>query len=126
MPTASSGNRTVLHSVEAGQTYYSISKLYGVSIDDVLAANNFTLDNKLAVGQQITIRNVPQGFPVGREINTAAPATSTQEVVYHTVEKGQTMFRISKLYNVTIEQIQQWNGLTDVAVKEGQKIKIVK
>lgn len=114
------------HSVEAGQTYYSISKLYGVSIDDVLAANSLTLDNKLAVGQQLAIRNVPQGFPVGREIGTAPPATVTQEVVYHTVEKGQTMFRISKLYNVSIEQIQQWNGLTDVAVKEGQKIKIIK
>ena len=125
-PTASTGNRTMTHSVEAGQTYYSISKLYGVSIDDVLAANNLTLDNKLAVGQQLAIRNVPQGFPVGREIGTAPPATVTQEVVYHTVEKGQTMFRISKLYNVSIEQIQQWNGLTDVAVKEGQKIKIIK
>jgi len=125
-PTASTGNRTMTHSVEAGQTYYSISKLYGVSIDDVLAANSLTLDNKLAVGQQLAIRNVPQGFPVGREIGTAPPATVTQEVVYHTVEKGQTMFRISKLYNVSIEQIQQWNGLTDVAVKEGQKIKIIK
>jgi len=125
-PTASTGNRTMTHSVEAGQTYYSISKLYGVSIDDVLAANSLTLDNKLAVGQQLAIRNVPQGFPVGREIGTAPPATATQEVVYHTVEKGQTMFRISKLYNVSIEQIQQWNGLTDVTVKEGQKIKIIK
>ncbi len=126
MPTASTGSRTMTHSVEAGQTYYSISKLYGVSIEDVLAANNLTLENKLAVGQQLTVRNVPQGFPVGREISTVAPATPMQEVVYHTVEKGQTMFRISKLYNVTIEQIQQWNGLTDVAVKEGQKIKIIK
>lgn len=119
------------HAVEAGQTYYSISKLYGVVIEDILTANNLTLEDKLAVGQQLTIRNVAQGFPTGREINAATPSTvpvstPTQEVLYHIVEKGQTMFRISKLYNVTIEQIQQWNGLTDVAVKEGQKIKIIK
>ena len=119
------------HAAEAGQTYYSISKLYGVVIEDILTANNLTLEDKLAVGQQLTIRNVAQGFPTGREINAATPSTvpvstPTQEVLYHIVEKGQTMFRISKLYNVTIEQIQQWNGLTDVAVKEGQKIKIIK
>ena len=130
-PTAVTGTRTMKHAVEAGQTYYSISKLYGVVIEDILTANNLTLEDKLAVGQQLTIRNVAQGFPAGREINAATPSTvpvstPTQEVLYHIVEKGQTMFRISKLYNVTIEQIQQWNGLTDVAVKEGQKIKIIK
>lgn len=127
-PTTTAGGRTMTHSVEPGQTYYSISKLYGVSIDDLLAANNLTLEDKLSVGQSLTVRNVPQGFPAGRPLNTSAP-TATQprsETIYHTVEKGQTMFRISKLYNVTIEQIQEWNGLTDVTVKEGQKIKIVK
>lgn len=132
-PAPSTTNRVVKHSVEAGQTYYSISKLYGVLVEDILVANNLTLEDKLAVGQQLTIRNAPKGIPVNREIGTATPSAPPtpvsapkQEVVYHTVEKGQTMFRISKLYNVTIEQIQQWNNLTDVAVKEGQKIKIIK
>ncbi len=130
-PSETAGSRTLKHAVEAGQTYYSISKLYGVPIESILVANSLALEDKLSVGQQLTIRNVPQGFPVGREISAPTPAASPvsapkQEVVYHTVEKGQTMFRISKLYNVTIEQIQQWNGLTDVAVKEGQKIKIMK
>jgi membrane-bound lytic murein transglycosylase D len=122
-PKTGGVGRAVTHTVEAGQTYYSISKLYNVQIDDILAANNLTLDDKLAVGQQLTIRNAGAGTTAPA---AAQPAAPKQEVVYHTVEKGQTMFRISKLYNVTIEQIQQWNGLTDVAVKEGQKIKIVK
>ncbi len=128
----SGGSRTMTHAVEAGQTYYSISKQYGVQIEDILAANSLTLEDKLSVGQQLTVRNVPKGFPVGREVSpsgstpSGAASAPKPEVIYHTVEKGQTMFRISKLYNVTIEQIQQWNGLTDVAVQEGQKIKIVK
>lgn len=136
-PATAAGKRTMTHTVEAGQTYYSISKQYGVIIDDVLTANNLTLGDKLSVGQQLTIRNVPTGFPVGREVSPSVAAPSTTgaaaptgpakpEVIYHTVEKGQTMFRISKLYNVTIEQIQGWNGLTDVTVKQGQKIKIIK
>ncbi len=135
VPTPSTSGRTMTmtHAVEAGQTYYSLSKMYGVPIDDILTANSLTLEDKLSVGQKLTIRNVPQGFPLGREAGVgaqtapAAPVSTPKEVVvYHTVEKGQTMYRISKLYNVTIEQIQQWNGLNDVAVKVGQKIKIVK
>lgn len=130
--TTSTKSRTLTHTVEAGQTYYSISKRYGVTIDDLLAANGLTLNDKLSVGQLVTVKNVPAGFPVGESIAPATapgrPATTTgpaPKVVYHTVEKGQTMFRVSKIYNVTIEQIQEWNGLTGTAVNEGQRIKII-
>jgi membrane-bound lytic murein transglycosylase D len=36
------------------------------------------------------------------------------------------MYRISKEYGVTVQQIQEWNNLTDTNVKEGQKLKIEK
>ncbi len=128
--TTSTKGRTLTHTVEAGQTYYSISKRYGITVDDLLTANGLTLNDKLSVGQPVTVKNVPAGFPVGERI---APAITTgrtatgpaPKVVYHTVEKGQTMFRVSKIYNITIEQIQEWNGLTGTAVNEGQRIKIV-
>ena len=130
-PAATSARgRTLTHTVEAGQTYYSISKRYGVTVDELLAANGFTLNDKLSVGQPVTVKNIPAGFPVGESIAPAATpgrtATgSAPKVVYHTVEKGQTMFRVSKIYNVTIEQIQEWNGMTGTAVNEGQRIKII-
>ena len=116
------------HTVQGGQTYYSISKIYGIAIDDLLAWNNLTLEDRLSVGQQLSIRNVPAGFPVGQEVRPSAGSGSQpkEDVIYHTVQKGETMFRISKQYNVSVEQIQQWNALTDVTVKEGQKIKIIK
>ncbi len=131
-PTASTAGRTMTHSVEAGQTYYSISKLYGVPIDEIMTANDLTAESKLAVGQKLTIRNVPSGFPVGQVITSSAlPATTrptapTQPAYQiHTVEKGETMYRISKQYNVPIEKIQEWNQLSDATVKEGQKLKIL-
>jgi membrane-bound lytic murein transglycosylase D len=134
-PTTASikGGRTIIHTIEAGQTYYSISKRYGVTIDDLLAANNLTLNDRLSVGQQITVRNIPAGFPIGDGVapvsgtTPSRPVSSvpTPKIIFHVVEKGQTMFRVSKIYNVTIEQIQEWNGLTGTAVNEGQRIKIV-
>lgn len=126
--TTPKGGRSMTHTVQGGQTYYSISKIYGIAIDDLLAWNNLTLEDRLSVGQQLSIRNVPAGFPVGQEVRPSAGSGSQpkEDVVYHTVQKGETMFRISKQYNVSVEQIQQWNALTDVTVKEGQKIKIIK
>ncbi|MEZ0542370.1 LysM peptidoglycan-binding domain-containing protein [Fibrella arboris] len=131
-----SKGRAVKHTIEAGQTYYSLSRYYGVTVDDLLAANNLTLDSKLSVGQTLTIPNVPVGYPAGQPTTSPTPAGSTRstppatvappaaEPTYHVVAKGETLYRISRSYNVTIEQLMQWNNLPDLGVKEGQKLKV--
>ena len=115
---ASGNSAATTHTVEPRQTYYSISRLYGLTVDELLAMNNRTTANVLEAGQHLTVRAVSAAKP--------ASGGTTQGVLYHTVEKGETMFRVSKQYDVRIEQIQEWNNLSDVGVKEGQKLKIVK
>ncbi|GAB3887330.1 lytic transglycosylase domain-containing protein [Spirosoma agri] len=123
---ASSVNKSAsTHTVERGQTYYSISKLYGLTVDELLAMNNLTMSNVLESGQQLIVKSTGgRGAVQSSKTSEAAPTKSA--VTYHTVVKGETMFRISKQYGVTIEQIQAWNNLTDNTVKEGQRIKIQK
>lgn len=122
-PATPSGTAT--HTVEPGQTYYSISRLYNLTVDQLLALNNLTASDKLAVGQQLTVRAAKSGS-FSRPASPAVTPSGSAPVQYHTVLKGETMYRISKQYGVTIEQIQEWNQLSDVTVKEGQRIKIVK
>lgn len=123
-PAAPSGNRLgTTHTVEPGQTYYSISRLYGLTVDELLTMNNMTMGNVLEVGRQLTVRAMPSVKPV--QPSRTTPSGTSPGVSYHTVAKGETLFRISKIYNVTIEQIQNWNNLTDVGVKVGQKLKIM-
>ncbi|WP_449448529.1 LysM peptidoglycan-binding domain-containing protein [Spirosoma aerolatum] len=128
-PTTGAANRsTASHTVEPGQTYYSISKQYGLTVDELLSMNNLTRDNVLEVGQQLIVKAAPGSRAVQPTLSAKPSASeSTQPTAtYHTVAKGETMFRISKNYGVTIEQIQSWNNLSDVTVREGQKIKIMK
>lgn len=113
------------HTVEPGQTYYSISRLYGLTVDELLTLNNRTTNDLLAAGQTLKVK-APSESTTPAPARTAMSSPSASETTYHTVAKGETMFRISKQYGVTIEQIQGWNNLTDAGVKEGQKIKIVK
>jgi lipoprotein NlpD len=43
--------------------------------------------------------------------------------VYHTIEKGQTLWRISKTYDVDIQDVAEFNDITDTTqIKAGQKI----
>ncbi|WP_365982235.1 LysM peptidoglycan-binding domain-containing protein [Spirosoma sp.] len=127
--TTGAANRSAAsHTVELGQTYYSISKQYGLTVDELLSMNNLTRDNVLEVGQQLIVKAAP-GSRAVQPTTSARPSASESAqptATYHTVAKGETMFRISKNYGVTIEQIQAWNNLSDVTVREGQKIKIMK
>lgn len=120
---SSSGNRSAAtHTVEPGQTYYSISKMYGLTVDELLALNHRTTNDVLEVGQKLTVKSGSNQLATTPRNDSAQSSSAT----YHTVAKGETMFRISKQYGVTVEQIQEWNNLSDVGVKEGQKIKIMK
>jgi LysM repeat protein/uncharacterized FlgJ-related protein len=63
--------------------------------------------------------------------STAAPEPVLPVAVatdsrFHTVEKGDTLFNISKRYNLTVEELQSINNLTDAGIKIGQKLQVVK
>lgn len=43
--------------------------------------------------------------------------------VYHTIEKGQTLWRIAKTYDVDIQDVAEFNDITDITqIKQGQKL----
>lgn len=59
--------------------------------------------------------------------STYAPTISTpptQQVAtrYHTVEKGQTLYRLSKMYGKSVDYIKQANGLSSNTISIGQKL----
>ncbi|NOD29323.1 LysM peptidoglycan-binding domain-containing protein [Ruegeria atlantica] len=50
-----------------------------------------------------------------------APVASGPEPVRHKVKRGETAYTISRLYQVPVESLAEWNGLgSDFAVREGQ------
>ncbi len=109
------------HTVEAGQTYYRISKMYGITINDVMAWNGLLGNSILEVGQQLAVSDP------NKAVRPAAqrPAT-TNGYTLHTVAAGETLFRISKDYDVSIQAIQTLNNMTDTNVKLGSTLKIPK
>ena len=45
---------------------------------------------------------------------------------FHTVEPKQTLYAISKKYEVSVEEIMQWNNLDTTNLKTGQQLRINK
>lgn len=92
------------HVVEAGETLFSISREYNISVSDLRAWNELESDN-LQPGQVLTL----------------LPAESADRII-HQVRAGESLFAISRRYGVTIAEIQQWNQLDGTALDVGRDL----
>lgn len=115
--TRSSEANAVYHTVVAGETYYSISRKYGITLKELMILNDMTGPGNLVAGQQLKVAT-------GKgKIRNNAPATSGQTKI-HTVASGETLFRISQSYGVSVDEIKRLNNMSGNNVVVGQKLKI--
>ena len=111
-----------IHIVLQGQTAYSISRAYNVTVQDIVVENPGVNLIQLKPGQKLKIP----------EIGTANKLVSKyygfedNDFTYHEVKKGQTVFFLSRKYNVPVQVIYKFNPGSDVCIKEGQTIRIPK
>ena len=52
------------------------------------------------------------------------PEIITKPENFHTVEKGETLYSISKKYNVSMEKLKEMNNLKDNIIRKGQRLKV--
>ncbi len=102
--------------LELGQTYKDeVIVKSGLSTDDILAMQGA---RGLTEGDKVKISNL--------EALTAKQETLRQkkqvENKMHTVQKGETLYRIHKKYNVPLTDLRKWNHLKNDKVKVGQKL----
>lgn len=101
------------HVVEKGETFYSISRSYGITVDELLKANNLEQGAVLKAGQKLTVP--------GDE----TPATSSVSTENYTVAKGDTLYSIARKNGTTVDEVRSLNGFTEATVlKVGQVIKL--
>ena len=92
--------QTSTYTVKRGDTLYSISKKYNVTVDELKKVNNLTSDN-LVIGQ---ILNIP----------------TTKLTDTYIVQKGDTLYSISKKYNTTPDELKKLNNLTSNTLSIGE------
>lgn len=120
----------IIHTIQAGETIFRVSKIYGVTVDDIKAWNNLSI-NTVEIGQELVILRgitksaitITQTPPSTKTYTAPITQSNTQ---YHTLQAGETVFRLSKLYGVTIEDIVKWNNIKGFAVSVGQRLVVKK
>ena len=103
--------------IQKGDTYYSIGKKFGVSMQAIKDANPGVEPTRLQVGQKI---NLPPPTPAPSE--TLMPSASGE--ITYTVVSGDTLSKIASQYGTTWQAIKELNNLPTTNIKVGQKLRI--
>lgn len=110
MTTSAATEVASYHTVEKGETFYSIAKKYGLVVEQLMAAN-FTTNTKIIAGQTIAIPHKGQAWSGNQEDLDARN---------YQVVKGDTLYSISKRTGVSIDSIKRMNNLTSDLIMVGQ------
>ena len=116
------------HIVLSGETLFSISKKYGVTINQLQDWNSLS-SNSISVGESLFVSSKgSQGsnIPNQQTETTKSSSTSSGGIKYHTVVKGETLFSISRKYNSNVNDIKKWNNMNDNNIMVGSKIIVIK
>ena len=118
------------YKVEKGDTLYSISRKYQITVAELRAANNLSENDVIKVGQKLKIptadiSNAAALATDNKATSGGATLSSTKATKEYTVVKGDTMYSISKKNGMTLAEFMSLNGLDSSSViKVGQKVKI--
>ena len=115
-----------IHTVAAGESLYSLSRKYGVTVNELREWNNLP-GSALSIGQQLQVTAPASKADTVTEVPAETPAaTFNGSSTTHTVVSGESLYQISRKYGVTIKDIMEWNNKPDFNVKPGEKLLIKK
>jgi len=164
------------HRIQAGETMYDISQLYGLRLNELYSNNKMPNGREPLVGQQIKIRGKAKKMPQLRtkrstpsskpsvstnsssnsssssstnsnsnsstntnsntkyqepevvikqkETTPKVQTTETNTAMYHTVQAGETLWRISQKYGLQVENLMKKNNLQSTLIRKGTILKI--
>lgn len=95
-----------VYTVKSGDTLYSIAKRYNLTINELKELNNLT-SNTLSIGQKL-------------KISSSETDTNTT----YTVIKGDTLYGIANKFNVSVNNLKDFNNLKSNTLSIGQVLKI--
>lgn len=137
-PVQSASAKTV--TVKSGDTVWQLATKYGVSMSQ-LEKTNHIKNGVIYTGQKLVLSSsktttlkptTTATKTTTKKANAAAAtvsnlsSTSTATASTYTVKSGDTLWKVSKKYGVTIAQLKQWNGLKSDMIAVGQKLAVKK
>lgn len=128
-----------IHTVKKGDTLYSISKRYGVTVEKIKELNQLP-DTRLSINQKLKVKLIEQPrssqqtqttappseaapapstgneniTSAGSQTETTSPPKDLPESYYYTVQPKDNLYRISVNHGLALKDLLAWNNMNDV------------
>ncbi len=115
-----------IHTVQRGETLFSISRRYNTTVAALMQANNIVNPNLIYAGQQLVIPSGSAPPPTVTPPPTG-PTATPPSVIFptHNVRSGETLSSIGRLYGVSVYALAQANNIANInRIYVGQRLVI--
>lgn len=107
-----SGNKKI-HTVKAGDTWWDIANAYNVELRKLTSWNGKAPGDTLHLGQKLVVWTK----------GASAASSKTVRSISYKIRSGDSLWKISRKFNVSVAQVREWNGLSDrTLLKPGQNL----
>lgn len=115
----------VMYKVRPGDTIHSLARKFGVSVENLVQANNIK-SGMIRVGQSLIIppKTSAQSVREGEKQSSSPSDQASAAGRTHVVKQGESIWIIARRYNVKVASIKEINQLTSDKLKIGQVLKI--
>jgi murein DD-endopeptidase MepM/ murein hydrolase activator NlpD len=124
---------SVVHVVAEGQTLWDIAHSYGVTVADLMTANDLSPNDvrRLRPGNTLRIPGATEAVPVltaserAKKLREELP--EPEDGAYHFLAEGETLWDLARTYDVSMDDILARNGFSDAdarALRAGKPVLI--
>lgn len=120
-----SGSAGSDYSVQRGDTLSGIARREGISLNELLEANDLSKSATIYVGQVLKIPGSGRSATTGghpTSTSTSTPTSASGEI--YTVRAGDNLTRIANRYGVSVSELRRLNNLTSDTIRVGQALQV--
>ncbi|MEQ8472720.1 MAG: LysM peptidoglycan-binding domain-containing protein [Marinoscillum sp.] len=104
------------HEVQPGESLWGISRKYGTTVEQIRAWNKLGPNDPIQPGQFLVISGSDKTVPVSNE----------QKYDTYQVRGGDSLYKIAREHDMTVEEIMELNNLSSSSLSVGDKIRVIK
>jgi membrane-bound lytic murein transglycosylase D len=126
-PVVESEIAGIYHTVAANENIFMLANQYAARVEDIRRWNNLQVGAPLTAGQRLKVGEKP--METARPVTTdaaarpaTAPVAAPANARTHIVEKGETLFAISRKYGTTVNELKRLNNIPDEKINAGQSL----